>query len=787
MLGLEFRETLGAGAIGHGAPVADLACESVGGETFLVAATQAGGGMTGFALRAGTAPDPGEPRDYGPAVGGLSGVDLVRVEQGGHAYLLPAGPAFPAWSGRELAPGFGLRGRTALDAGPGAPGPGRQAEAVTLDGATYLFSTAPGGVDITAGRITADLGLADAGLWRGPDRGPGGQLTALAATATGYLLAAGTGGDALTSLRIGADGRLDMAGRAAGAGGPGLGVPAALATFETAEGSHAVLAAAGSGSLTVFRVGADGALDATDHMLDTRDTRFGGAALLAPVSHGDWHLLLAAGADDGISLLALLPGGRLLHLDSIADSAAAALDNVAALAAVVLGDELQVFAASQREPGISRFTADLSGLGAVLRGGGALAGGPGADLLVATGAGAALLGGGGEDVFVFAPAAADAGGYLGRVLDYVPGEDRIDLSALPFLHDPTLVAIEPVPTGAILRFGDYRLEVGSGSGRPLGAGDFAPGAILAGRHAPLGNVDVPDPPPEPEPEPGPAPGGGGGGSGPPEPEPPEPEPPRPKPPRPEPGRDLAGGPGADRLAGGAGADRLAGMEGDDRLSGLGGDDTLLGSDGADTLNGGDGDDLIAGGETGADRRDVIYGGAGNDSIDAGHGNDLVYGMDGDDIIAGGFGADEILGQNGNDVITGSAFSDLIFAGAGNDFVNGGFGHDRISGGAGADRFFHAAADAAQIEGHGADWVQDFNAMEGDVLLFGGAGTRADFQVNFAHTATPEGDRSGRNDVAEAFVIHRPTGQILWALVDGAGQPGIGLTIAGSDTVFDLLG
>ncbi|MCB1364084.1 MAG: hypothetical protein KDK02_08175, partial [Rhodobacteraceae bacterium] len=311
MLCLEFRETLDAGAIGHDAPVADLACERIGGETFLVAATQAGGGMTGFVLRAGTAPDPQEPRDYGSAAGGLSGVDLVRIEQGGRVVLLPAGPAFPVWSGRELEPGAGLRARAGLDAAPGAPVPGRQAEAVTLGTTTYLFSTAPGGVDITAGRITADLGLADAGLWRGPDRGPGGQLTALAATAGGYLLAAGTGGDALTSLRIGADGRLEVAGRTAGAGGPGLGVPAALAAIETSEGTHAVLASAGSGSLTVFRVGADGTLGATDHMLDTRETRFGGAALLAQASHGDWHLLLAAGADDGISLLALLPGGRL--------------------------------------------------------------------------------------------------------------------------------------------------------------------------------------------------------------------------------------------------------------------------------------------------------------------------------------------------------------------------------------------------------------------------------------------------------------------------------------------
>ncbi|MFV0512390.1 MAG: hypothetical protein ACK5MY_01960 [Jhaorihella sp.] len=38
---------------------------------------------------------------------------------------------------------------------------------------------------------------------------------------------------------------------------------------------------------------------------------------------------------------------------------------------------------------------------------------------------------------------------------------------------------------------------------------------------------------------------------------------------------------------------------------------------------------------------------------------------------------------------------------------------------------------------------------------------------------------------EAFAIYKPTGQIMWALVDGAGQDSIKLQI-GAD-LFDLLG
>jgi intracellular multiplication protein IcmB len=92
-----------------------------------------------------------------------------------------------------------------------------------------------------------------------------------------------------------------------------------------------------------------------------------------------------------------------------------------------------------------------------------------------------------------------------------------------------------------------------------------------------------------------------------------------------------------------------------------------------------------------------------------------------------------------------------------------------------DTFFHLG-----VFDHGSDWVQDYAAAEDDVLATGIAGaTASQFQVNFATTAG-----AGAAGVAEAFVIYRPTGQILWALVDGAGQGQINLQIGGQ--VFDLL-
>jgi Ca2+-binding RTX toxin-like protein len=239
---------------------------------------------------------------------------------------------------------------------------------------------------------------------------------------------------------------------------------------------------------------------------------------------------------------------------------------------------------------------------------------------------------------------------------------------------------------------------------------------------------------------------------------------------------LHGEDGADTLMGGSGADMLQGGEGADLLFGGEDGDQIHGGNGNDTLNGGAGGDSLYGGSTAADLRDVIYGGDGRR-----HGRwrqramTNLWGGAGRDRLAGDLGTDTLIGNDGNDTLSGGGGSDLMFGNDGGDYLNGGFGYDRLNGGAGADTFFHLG-----VFDHGSDWVQDYAAAEDDVLATGIAGaTASQFQVNFATTAG-----AGAAGVAEAFVIYRPTGQILWALVDGAGQGQINLQIGGQ--VFDLL-
>ncbi|SPF80633.1 beta strand repeat-containing protein [Pseudoprimorskyibacter insulae] len=240
--------------------------------------------------------------------------------------------------------------------------------------------------------------------------------------------------------------------------------------------------------------------------------------------------------------------------------------------------------------------------------------------------------------------------------------------------------------------------------------------------------------------------------------------------------NLVGTEGNDTLTGGGGNDTISGLGGNDRLSGEDGNDSILGGDGLDLLIGGAGNDTLLGGATSDDLRDVVYGGDGNDSIDGGYGNDELRGDAGDDSIEGGFGVDLVIGGDGNDVLTGSAWSDQIFGGNGNDFINGGFGFDRVNGGTGADKFYHTNA-----AGHGSDWIQDYNAAEGDVLFFGGGvAVKSDFLVQRASTPN-----AGDAAVQEVFVTHLPSGNLLWALVDGDAQTSLNVLAAGQ--TFDLLG
>ena len=673
-------------------------------------------------------PEPGEPAAAGLILRGELLLRVGAVDGAVAAWTLhPAGPApaeadlpraralaaahaggavlpAPAAAALLAAPGADL----CLGGGGGFAAPRLVALAVAPEGRAPLIYAACG----AGGGIAPHDAATGARLARPAGAGdPVAALAHLRAGGQDWLFAACGGAQPhVAAWRIGADGALAAAGRIGAAEGLGIGAPAALAAVAAGGVAHLVLAAAGTSSLSVLRVGADGRLTATDHAIDTAGTRLAGAAALAAVEHGGRSFVFAAGRDGGISAFELTPDGRLIHLAAFAQDWGGTPARITHLAAAWAGGAFRIAATVEGEGAPRLFTLPAADLGPVLRaprGGGAVTdgaggalilGGPGADRLaggagddtILDGAGAdTLTGGPGADLFVLA-----ADGAADRIEGFERGIDRLDLSAWPMLHGTGQLDIRPTATGAEIRFGAERLTVVAADGAPLTRADFPDDATIP-LPRPAGLV-APPPPPS-----GPALRGS---------------------PRSE---AIAGGPGRDRIAGRGGDDTLEGGGGNDRLSGGPGNDRLSGGEGNDHLSGGRGDDTLAGGP-GADR---LVGGRGRDLADYGGAaagvtvslfrpSDNAGEAAGDTFrgiedLAGSRFADALAGDRGANRIDGGAGNDTLSGGLGADTLAGGPGNDRLTGGPGADVFLFGP-------GGGRDAVTDFTPGVDRLLIDPGA-------------------------------------------------------------------
>ncbi|MFE3836315.1 hypothetical protein [Pseudogemmobacter sonorensis] len=631
----------------------------------------------------------------------------------------------------------------------------------------------------------------------------------------------------ITVLRLGSDGRLTVVSDL----GPDDWLPVsgitALRSVEYGGATWLIAAASGSSSLTVFRVGADGGLTVADHLIDSRDTRFQSVRAIEVIEAAGRVFVLAAGADDGLSLFSLLPDGRLLHLQSLADSAETALSNVTALRAVQLGGVIQILAVSGAEPGLSVLEIDLSGLGTVVQGGaGRIVGGARADMLIASAQTTALAGGDGADILIDGPGAQEmsggrgqdvfvmtAGGGANVITDFEPGVDRIDLSGWRMFRGAAQLTFTATATGGIIEFGAERLVIHTSNGRPLTSAqvmamDFGAGVqrievVLAHDYEETEEVVVTPPPTTPTPSPPPATRHDGTS-----------------------GADLlrgtsasesfygmagndtfVGGGGADSFYGGAGFDIVSyeglaqglvidlaerarssaefrddlfdGIEGfrgtahGDRFTGAaaggnwfdgaGGNDTITGRGGRDTLYGGDGNDVIAA----AGGANLIYGGAGNDTITGGTGNDTIYGGTGRDSIYGGGGNDLIYGGGGGSRIETGAGNDTIHAGNGGARVLAGTGNDSVIGGDGNDEIVLGAGHDYAEGGAGNDNIA---GGAGNDTIYGGAGNDS--------IGGGEGDDVIYGGAGNDTIGAGPGNDLVYA---GAGRDVIS-TGAGNDTI-----
>ncbi len=369
---------------------------------------------------------------------------------------------------------------------------------VQIGGTTYLYCAefdASSPLDVLRlGNGTSLTSLPNSGM-------PSGVSEVLQASAGSgqYLLTVTNQGAQISSYAVQSDGRL-MARDVSGAG-TGLGIAEISALAEvTLDGQTYIIAAGrGSSSLSILHLAGNGTLTPVDHIIDTLHTRFQNVTALDTATIGDRVFVVAGGADDGVSLFELLPGGRLMHHSTLWDQTNMTLSDVSSLAMTAVNGSLQIFVGSGTETGVTQLEAEIgstgttqvgssgnntltgSSAGEVLFGGAGndwLSGWAGNDILMDGAGQDTLIGGNGQDVFVM-----DADGDYDEIRSFDPSQDRIDLSNWPMLRDISQLGFSQTGNGARITYRDETLRIFSADGQPLTLQDIIrPDLISVDRH-----------------------------------------------------------------------------------------------------------------------------------------------------------------------------------------------------------------------------------------------------------------------------------------------------------------
>ncbi len=784
-MAIVFEGLVATGQTAFDTDIRDLQIVSSASGTYLLAANGVNGGLTVFEVTEGGALQPVDTQSYpGFAVDDTPG-QVAVVDVGGSTMVLAGDDGSGAFVGYTLKDNGALGGRQDVDL-PKTDADFAAIVEVTLpDFATVLIT-----VDANSGTLTSYLdaggGEFSAGktLKTGLDMDGPVLMASCVVGGNSYVLIADTSVQGVSSYRVsGSKGVIEETDQFGLDQGLGANMPTALITVEAYGETWVILGASESSSLSVLRLDGGGTLRLADHVTDTLDTRFGRAEAVAVFEADGQVFVIAGGADGGMSLFSLLPGGRLLYRESQSHETGMGLSGITDIETSVTGDTVQIFVASSDSAGVAGFSMDLSDLGKVQEAGGEVEGSGKADILCGTGNGSdhldgkggddvlyagdhdtELSGGGGRDTFVLRPSDAT---YV--INDFEAGRDRLDLSLFPMLRSPLQLDFTVTATGARIDYGDTVIIIQNAGGDALTTDQIWTGGFdWADRHY---FEDGATQPPWPEEDPGDP----SGGRNPPPPPPEPPHSPPAAPAQPETalppdmdvfyaGTDKAevvkgrefendltllgggaddlwdkggdnfadGGAGDDTLSANGGNDTLLGAQGHDSITGFGGDDHLDGQDGKDTVWGGLGDDYIAGGAGkdligGAEGDDTHYGGADNDTIYGGEGDDLAVGQGGNDQVWMSVDDDTAYGGDGDDSLGGGDGDDLVLGEAGDDLLYGGWHHDTLYGGDGDDVIWSGPGDDIVFGGAGNDTVGGGDdddivyADAGDDEVWGGIG------------------------------------------------------------------
>jgi serralysin len=464
----------------------------IDGQAFLFAATRYDGVLTSWTIDH-TGLTPANPYEYrgGLQAGGTASITQIDVN-GATALLTGGGSADGGLQIHGITAVGQFVDHTQLGQDAGSLAGLSYGQTVTLGNGNQAIYGGITGTDSLgrlifdpAGDLMSTVVIPDRNAWFAAD------ITAVAAievAGTHYVLAASETENGVTAWALSNTGNVRETDSIGTDEGLWIAAPTAMEIATTGGQTYVILASAGSASLSVMSLDATGQLRTTDHIIDSRNSRFDGVSALAVVEHHGNIFVIAGGADDGISLFLLRADGTLLSRGHLTDTTRMSLENISAISAVSVSDGIDIFVASAQVSGITQLHFDTGPAGQNLQAtpaGGLLPGSAGVDILTGAVGNDTLSGGAGGDVTVDGAGLDQMSGGAGAdtfiiaydthtdiITDFELGVDQINLSAWPLLHSTQQLTFTDLANGIRISCGDDVLVVRSHNGYPIDPASF---------------------------------------------------------------------------------------------------------------------------------------------------------------------------------------------------------------------------------------------------------------------------------------------------------------------------
>ena len=479
------------------AGASDMEIVTVGAKTFLVVSGAVDGGISTYEMLNDGTLVPAADLPNSASSGTVAVSDLTVMEIGGKVYILPSGN----FDNNQVVYEITNNGSFVVtDSYTDAAGTYRHwfmTDAASVNGSTYVFGTQWGEVGLFEFDMVGDM-LAnpfqhpdDIGMFLGDVR----AIEAASLHGRTFLFVASGVDAGLHSFEVMPDGSIILRDTAPASEG-GISGASDLTSIDTGDRKFVILASAGTDSLLVYRVSQGGKLKHVETLTDTGETRFADVSDVEAFTYDGRHFVLAAGSDDGLTLMEIDYRGRLKVLDTIVDTAATHLQDITDIEVREVGGQMYVYVSSGVENGISAFALDLPNGENLIRGtpdednltGTALDdtifGHGKADVIHGLGGNDRLIdglgpdelwGGAGADIFEFVP-----DNRTDRIMDYDIGVDRIDLSGYALLYNISDLVITARADGATIDVDGDLIRIFSDDGQPLDVSMFTQDDFIFG-------------------------------------------------------------------------------------------------------------------------------------------------------------------------------------------------------------------------------------------------------------------------------------------------------------------